>query len=218
MTDKLFTVVDDPGTPAVHEYDQRRSRFLARVSHVDDAVGVTRAVESARRGNPKARHVVHASILGSDPGSLDVRMGDDGEPSGTAARPMLDILRARHLTDCVVVVTRYFGGVLLGAGGLVRAYSAAASEALDAARLAALVECWAYSIVADYASFAVVETVAARSSARILRVDYGERVECEIAVPCGESSGFELGIRERTAGYVQPERRGVVRIAVPIRA
>ncbi|WP_439901351.1 IMPACT family protein [Microbacterium azadirachtae] len=124
---------DTLAAPIVRELVVKKSRFIARVApvhSVDDADAVIAAV---RRQYWDARHNCTAMITGflGD----QARSSDDGEPSGTAGMPMLEVLRRRGLTDVVAVVTRYFGGVKLGAGGLIRAYSTAVSEALDEAVL-----------------------------------------------------------------------------------
>lgn len=116
-----------------HELVIKKSRFIAHlepVRSVDEADAVIAAVRKQRWD---ARHHCVALIVGAQ--ADQQRSSDDGEPSGTAGVPMLEVLRHRHLTDVVAVVTRFFGGVLLGAGGLVRAYSSAVSEALDRAVL-----------------------------------------------------------------------------------
>jgi uncharacterized YigZ family protein len=113
------------------ELEVKRSRFLcdiAPVSSEDDARALVETVRSATRD---ARHHCTAFVLGPDGGTL--RSNDDGEPSGTAGAPMLDVLRGHGLTDVVAVVTRWFGGTLLGTGGLIRAYSDVVSAAVDAA-------------------------------------------------------------------------------------
>lgn len=113
----------------------KRSHFLGRIARADDEEEARAFVAQVRALHPDARHHCSAFVV-SRPGAAPVeRSSDDGEPSGTAGRPMLDVLRASGLTRAVVVVTRYFGGTLLGTGGLVRAYSEATSMALDAADL-----------------------------------------------------------------------------------
>ena len=119
--------------PVDHELVVKKSRFLAHVAPVRDAEDADAVVARIRKEFWDARHHCVAMVLG--PQADRQRSTDDGEPSGTAGVPMLEVLRHRHLTDVVAVVTRYFGGVLLGAGGLVRAYSGAVAEALDRARL-----------------------------------------------------------------------------------
>lgn len=117
----------------VHELVVKKSRFITRVAHVDSVEGAESVIAAVRKQFWDARHTCTALVVG--PAGDQQRSSDDGEPSGTAGIPMLEVLRHRGLTDVVAVVTRYFGGVLLGAGGLVRAYSTAVSQALDAATL-----------------------------------------------------------------------------------
>jgi uncharacterized YigZ family protein len=119
--------------PVDHELVVRRSRFLAHLAPVRSVEEADVVVARIRKERWDARHHCVAMVLGTHADRQ--RSTDDGEPSGTAGVPMLEVLRHRHVTDVVAVVTRYFGGVLLGAGGLVRAYSGAVAEALHHARL-----------------------------------------------------------------------------------
>lgn len=121
------------GGPAVEaELEVKRSRFRCRLERVEDEAAARAVVETARREHWDARHHCSAFVLGPPPTPVE-RSSDDGEPSGTAGAPMLEVLRGRHTSDVVAVVTRWFGGVLLGTGGLARAYGGAVSAALDAA-------------------------------------------------------------------------------------
>ncbi|MET1132234.1 MAG: YigZ family protein [Aeromicrobium sp.] len=108
-----------------------RSRFLARAGRVEDEASARSLIADVRATHHDARHHCTAFVIGPDAALR--RSNDDGEPSGTAGRPMLEVLTGRELSDVVVVVTRWFGGTLLGTGGLVRAYSDATAAALDAA-------------------------------------------------------------------------------------
>jgi uncharacterized YigZ family protein len=119
--------------PVDHELVIKKSRFLAHVAPVSSVAEADAVVARIRKESWDARHHCVALVVG--PHAEQQRSTDDGEPSGTAGVPMLEVLRHRAVTDVVAVVTRYFGGVLLGAGGLVRAYSSAVSEALDRARV-----------------------------------------------------------------------------------
>jgi uncharacterized YigZ family protein len=126
VTDRYLSVA----AAGVHEIEIRRSRFLCALAPVDSAEAAREVIAGRRRAEPAARHHCHAFVLGPD--GRTQRSSDDGEPAGTAGTPMLEVLRRRELTNTVAVVTRYFGGVLLGAGGLIRAYSQAVAEAADA--------------------------------------------------------------------------------------
>lgn len=122
------------------EIEAKRSRFLCRIERVAGEDEARAVVDAARGRWWDARHHCSAFIVGPPPGRVE-RSSDDGEPSGTAGRPMLEVLRGHRMGDVVAVVTRWFGGTLLGTGGLVRAYGQAVEAALaQAARLAAFVE------------------------------------------------------------------------------
>ena len=121
------------GCDATAVIEVKRSRFLAVVRRVDDEDAARVLVAEQRKTHHAARHHCWAFVLGAD--AMTERFSDDGEPAGTAGVPILDVLRGRGLSDVAAVVTRWFGGTLLGAGGLVRAYSDAVSTALDSAPL-----------------------------------------------------------------------------------
>jgi len=127
-----YRTIDRPlGGTAEAEIVVSRSRFLARVCRVEDEESARAFIASIRATDHDARHHCTAFVIGPD-GALR-RTNDDGEPSGTAGRPMLEVLAGREVSDVVAVVTRWFGGILLGTGGLVRAYGDAVAAALDVA-------------------------------------------------------------------------------------
>ncbi len=123
------------GSDVVAETEVKHSRFIAALRRVDRPAAAQDFLDEQRRRYPDARHHCWAYVTGNDHVDRAERAGDDGEPGGTAGVPMLQVLRTRDLVDVAVVVTRYFGGVKLGAGGLVRAYSGAAAAVVDAAPL-----------------------------------------------------------------------------------
>lgn len=125
------------GSDVVTETEVKHSRFIAALRRVDTPAAAQDFLDRQRRTYPDARHHCWAFVTGNEPSERAERSGDDGEPGGTAGVPMLQVLRARDLVDVAVVVTRYFGGIKLGAGGLVRAYSGAVAAALDDAVSAA---------------------------------------------------------------------------------
>ena len=112
------------------EYEEKKSRFIASAAHVESEEEAVAFLEQIRAANRTARHNVYAYKLRA--GNRE-RYSDDGEPAKTAGTPVLEVIGHSGLTDLIVVVTRYFGGILLGTGGLVRAYTSAASSALEAA-------------------------------------------------------------------------------------
>jgi len=124
--------------PASDEFIVNKSRFIGYASPVRDEAGALAFLEEIRRKHRDATHNCYAYTLGANMGVM--RYSDDGEPGGTAGLPMMEVIKKRAVCDCCVVVTRYFGGVLLGAGGLVRAYSHGCSVALEAAKIVVMEE------------------------------------------------------------------------------
>ena len=127
------------------EVEEKHSRFIAVAAFADSEEKALAVLEEVRAAHRTARHNVYAYVLRE--GSR-TRYSDDGEPAKTAGLPVLDAIRHAGLTDCIVVVTRYFGGILLGAGGLVRAYSHTCALALDAARVCQMhpTERWLFEV------------------------------------------------------------------------
>lgn len=115
------------------EYIIQKSRFIGRAAPITTAEAALAFLERVRQSNREANHNCYAYIIGQNAGIM--RYSDDGEPGGTAGIPILEVMKARGVVDAVVVITRYFGGILLGAGGLVRAYSHTCALALDAAKV-----------------------------------------------------------------------------------
>ncbi|GAA2097267.1 YigZ family protein [Brevibacterium salitolerans] len=186
------------------EIEIKHSRFLGLVAPVASEEEARTLIAQRRSAHPKARHHCTAFVL--DPDARTRRFSDDGEPAGTAGAPILDVLTGRDLTYVLCVVTRYFGGTLLGAGGLVRAYGEAASAAADAARIDTFAERTPLTLTADYALAAALER-AARSAGWSTEAEYGAEVALTLFVPPAElDSGLRTladlsaGSAEATAG------------------
>ena len=135
-------------------------------------------------------------------------MSDDGEPSGTAGKPILDVLRANGMTDCVVAVTRYFGGILLGSGGLIRAYSTGASIAVKAAAKAKIVPCGEYQVMLDYSQLGSFQNLLALMEGEQSDARYADRVVLTVMVPQEHASVFESRIKETFNATVVPQLIG----------
>ena len=167
------------GSHAEAEIDVKRSRFLCRLVRIDTEDAARAAIDEARKEHWGARHHCSAFVIGPR-GTPDQvrRSNDDGEPSGTAGRPMLEALSGRGLVDCVAVVTRYFGGTLLGAGGLVRAYSEAVLTTIDRAQsLGMLVERERrelFTLTLPHADAGRIEAELRQRGVIILGTDYGQ--------------------------------------------
>jgi uncharacterized YigZ family protein len=135
-----------------------------------------------------------------------MRFSDDGEPGGTAGNPMMQVLQREGLNNVVCIVTRYFGGVLLGAGGLVRAYSSSAAECLDKADIRVLLTCAEYAIFVAYTGVDSVQKYISTHTCSLLSIDYGEKVCFKIAVKKTEEDSFIQGLVDYMQGRVQTER------------
>ena len=184
------------------EVEVKRSRFLCRVERVETEAEARAVVEQARRQHWDARHHCSAFVLGPD-GAVQ-RSNDDGEPSGTAGAPMLEVLRGREVSDVVAVVTRWFGGVLLGAGGLVRAYGDAVRAGLDEAGVRRRLLVSRFDLVADHAAAARWEADLRARDVTVLGVDYAERATLHLAVPATVASGFAEQVAALTGGAGEP--------------
>ena len=107
----MQTILDSADRPAHDAFVEKKSEFIGDACHIDSLDDALAFVAMIREKHPKARHVAYAAVCGGSDGRLAERMSDDGEPSGTAGKPILDVLRGNEMTDCVVAVTRYFGGI-----------------------------------------------------------------------------------------------------------
>ncbi len=184
----------------------RRSRFLCTVRRVADEPAARAVVDELRTTHWEARHHCSAFVLGPD-GAVE-RSADDGEPSGTAGAPMLDVLRGHGVTDVVAVVTRWFGGTLLGAGGLVRAYADAVRAGLDAAGALEVGLLGEWDLDLDHAEAARVESDLRGHGYAVLDVEYAARVRLCLGVPQERVEEFAGSVAALTAGAVSPVRVG----------
>lgn len=184
---------------ATDSFIEKRSEFIGYICPVstnDEAVDFINRIKSEHR---KAKHNVYAYILRKDNIS---RYSDDGEPQGTAGMPVLEVLKKRGLTDVCVVVTRYFGGILLGGGGLVRAYSRAASLACDAAHIMDMRLCHRLKISADYGMYGKISYLLPAFDTITVSSDFGSDVTLEILVLSEKLEELRKELTEVTNGSV----------------
>lgn len=193
---KIITV------PADAEIEVKRSRFIASVSHADTEEKAQLFIEGVRKTHRDARHNCFAMRIGTGPVIFE-RSSDDGEPQGTAGRPMLDMLKGNGITDAVCVVTRYFGGTLLGTGGLLRAYSDALREALSRSEILELMEGREAFGDISYDLISKVKHVATGSSVRIMSEEYGEVVRMSFLSDREGLSEFSRKLSELSAGKIR---------------
>ncbi|GGU06582.1 YigZ family protein [Nocardioides albus] len=187
------------GRDGAAEIEEKRSRFLCTLARVEDEADARAVVERLRKQHWDARHTCSAFRIGPPPQPVE-RSNDDGEPAGTAGAPMLEVLRGTGVSDTVAVVTRWFGGTLLGAGGLVRAYSDAVRTALDevGTRRRELVR--EYRIEVPYDASGRLETDLRSSGVAVLDTSYGAAVTLRIGAPPEDEKRLEGLVAELTAG------------------
>lgn len=178
------------------EYEEKRSRFIGTAAFADTEEKALAILNGVRAANRTARHNVYAYVLQNG----RARYSDDGEPAKTAGTPVLEAIGHAELSDVIVVVTRYFGGILLGTGGLVRAYTAAASGALQKAELVTMrlvVDC---SLRVPYALFEQVQRMVAASGAKLQEPVFEDTVTLLWRMPSGEERALCASLSELTRG------------------
>ena len=183
-----------------------RSRFLCVVERVEDEIAARGVIEEARRTHWDARHHCSAFVLGSD--RAVERSTDDGEPPGTGGAPMLDVLRGRELSDVVAVVTRWFGGTLLGTGGLSRAYADAVRAALEVATFVQRVEQELCEVTVDLAAAGRLEHELRSRGTKVQNIEFTDVATLSLAVPAIAVPIAEEIVAELTEGTAQLVHRG----------
>ena len=200
---EAYTTVCGYGTGEIVE---KKSRFIAEVFPVVSEDEISAHIEKIKKEYWDARHHCWAYVIGQNPGTE--RMSDDGEPAGTAGKPILEVIRGRGLTDVLVVVTRYFGGTLLGTGGLVRAYTQAALEGLSHAGILRKVPGVRLKIGTDYTGLGKIQYLLAQREISILDTVYTDRVEILTAAAADMAESLKKEITEGTSGQAVIEDDG----------
>lgn len=195
--------------PVEHEIEVRRSRFICALAPAATEEAARAFVAERRRRYADATHNCTAYVVGERVRRAD----DDGEPGGTVGTPMLEMLTRRGFADVVAVVTRYFGGVLLGAGGLARAYGGAVGETLDRAEVVEMVPAAVVTVSVGHAQAGRLESDLRASPYALRGVDYGSKVAFDVAVAEDRLPAFEEWIASLTAGRADTVRGGTVHLA-----
>lgn len=202
-----------PTASAEAELVEKRSRFIGQVKPVETEEEARAFVEQVKKKHYDARHNCWCYRLRD--GGVE-RYSDDGEPQGTAGQPMLNVFQREEVTNVVCVVTRYFGGVLLGAGGLVRAYTQSAKDALDAAGIS-VVRRWVEAAVpCPYSFFDRVRLEVEAHGGVLGETEYAADVTVHALLPEGQVEAFSARMTELTAGGTEAQILGEAFKAVPI--
>ena len=190
------------------EIVEKKSRFIATTRPVKSEEEAAAFVEEIKKKYWDARHNCYAWVIGEQ-GQLS-RCSDDGEPAQTAGRPMLDVLLGEKIRNVCVVVTRYFGGTLLGTGGLVRAYSGAVQEGLRHSVVVEKLPGRRLRIFTDYNGIGKLQYVAGQLEIPVLDTEYTDQVVMTLLVPLDKAEQLIAQVTERTAGKARIEEEGLV--------
>lgn len=199
-----------------HEIEIKKSRFICSLFRVASEEEARAQIEATRKRYWDANHNCTAWAIGPDQRSQ--RSSDDGEPSGTAGIPMLEVLRRREITDTLAIVTRYFGGTMLGAGGLIRAYGGAVSAAVDAIGVVERKPLAVQTLVATYDDAGRIENAIRASEFPLSDVAYGNDVRLELVMEPDQVESFSHWIGELTNGAFEPVDGGTRYAEVPTTA
>lgn len=186
------------------EIVEKKSRFIAYVKPVDTEEEANDFIESIKKKNWDARHNCSAVVIGEN--NEFSRCSDDGEPASTAGKPMLEVLINEGIHNAAVVVTRYFGGVLLGTGGLVRAYQGAVKEGLAASVIVEKQKGAKYKITTDYNGIGKLQYIIASLNIFTINTEYTENVDIEVMVNSSMEKEFVDKVVEGTNGKVKISR------------
>lgn len=197
-----------------HELEIRRSRFVCALARVTTGRQAQEFVAGRRRIHHDATHNCTAHVLGEH-GEI-TRSSDDGEPGGTAGRPMLEVLRRRGLTGTVAVVSRYFGGVKLGAGGLVRAYGQAVAETIDLVGVVELRPVVTVTVVIDHARAGRLTRDLHASPYTLTGARYGRDAEIDVIVFADELAAFDAWVAAAAGGHARTRRGPGGHVNVPV--
>ena len=189
-----FTIKDK----AKAEFIEKKSIFIGQVERVESEEAAKEFIQKIKSQHKQARHNVYAYIIGEN--KMLQRYSDDGEPHGTGGIPMLEVLKKSDITDVVVVVTRYFGGILLGTGGLARAYSKGASLAIKEAGIVEKVKGISLEIVIEYDLLGKLQHLCAEQKTHIENIDYTDKVKIKILCEFSNLEKLESQITEVTSG------------------
>ena len=200
MLDQYKTVLEG-GTGEITE---KKSRFIATVRPVSSEEEALAFLEETRKKYWDARHNCYAYSVGMN--REYTRCSDDGEPSGTAGRPMLDVILGEDIYNVAVVVTRYFGGVLLGTGGLVRAYSKAVQEGFRESRIIEKKHGICLTVTTDYTGIGKIQYIAGERGIPVLSSEYTDKVIMKLLIPSEDVENVQKAVTEGTNGRAIMEK------------
>jgi len=204
MSDSFYKIIYKPGTGEIVE---KKSRFISNVYNIENEEQVSSYINAIKKKYWDARHNCFAFVLGDN--NEMQRCSDDGEPTGTAGKPILDVILRSEIHNCLIIVTRYFGGTLLGTGGLVRAYAQASKIGLENGTILEKKVGNILKIVTDYNGLGKVQYIAGQMNLNILEIEYSDIVSITLVISIYIIDKFEKEITELLAGKVVLENKGI---------
>ncbi|MEH3415517.1 IMPACT family protein [Phytobacter diazotrophicus] len=192
-----------PAAPVTFVEEIKKSRFITHLAHTDGVEAAKAFVESVRAEHPDARHHCVAWVAGPPNDSQQLGFSDDGEPAGTAGKPMLAQLMGSGVGEMTAVVVRYYGGVLLGTGGLVKAYGGGVSQALAQLTTLRKTPLTEYTLQCEYGQLTGVETLLGQFSGKIVASEYEALVRLRVALPQSELAAFSTKLADFSRGALQ---------------
>ena len=202
MSEKIIKLLESGESEVI----VKKSRFIGITYPVSTPEEAADFVNSIKKKYYDARHNCYAYVIGDN--RDQIKFSDDGEPGGTAGKPMLDVLLGSGITNIVVVVTRYFGGTLLGTGGLVRAYSDAAKEAVEASVTYTVERKIRLKIETDYTSFQSLERLFKSKENVTFETEYSDKILMNVGIPVDLAEEIEKSVTEITSGKAKVENLG----------
>ena len=187
---------------ACDEFTIKRSRFIGHICPVETQEQAVDFINEIKSKYWDATHNVYAYVLREGQSS---RYSDDGEPQGTAGMPMLNVLIKEGLTDCAVVVTRYFGGIMLGAGGLVRAYSQGSKAAVDAGGIITMAKCSILTVDCDYNFYGRLSSLIPEYNGTVLDTAFADGVTVKLRIPGSQRGQFDAKLVDLSLGKFRSE-------------
>ncbi|MGH1541185.1 MAG: YigZ family protein [Arenicella sp.] len=194
-----------PSNAIETEYSIKKSRFITRAAYAENRADAMQLLDLAKQDYPDARHHCWAYLFGDSEANSNASMSDDGEPSGTAGKPILNVIQHKEIGNIMIIVIRYFGGIKLGAGGLVRAYSAAAQQAMDILTLEKAIPMISRTVLLAFSQEQFLRHFAGLYQAELGEVIYTDRVSIELKVPEQHLPELEKEAASHNWQLIQPD-------------
>lgn len=202
----MMDVYDIPAEPlSISEETIKKSRFITMLAHTEGVEAARAFVQQVKAEHPTARHHCWAYVAGRPDDSQQLGFSDDGEPSGTAGKPMLAQLMGSQVGEITAVVVRYYGGIMLGTGGLVKAYGGGVQQALRQLARKQKIPMRRFQLRCDYAQLSDIERLVQRFEGELLKTDFLDVVSITLALPWAQVAGFTQNLTDVSRGMLTLE-------------